>query len=252
MTVINEKNGVSASMVEHLDQQLVNKVIKWFQVRNLDTGNPFKQYIKLREETEEILESLRLKEGDDEKVVEELKAEFIDGIGDTLVVIIGILTQTHKAWGIEEFHIHPALNNDDVVKRLKDNILNLSDSYTKFRTDLETTFTSNIITHAVDAIRLYTSNYIFSFREGEKLEEQGEYAIKILTSVVSTCLREILSLGSEYFGDENLKNMKLSDCLEVAYNEIKDRRGLTRADGLYYKEENLTPEEIAMLDEASK
>ena len=40
--------------------------------------------------------------------------------------------------------------------------------------------------------------------------------------------------------------MTLEDCLEVAYDEIKDRRGMMR-DGFYVKEENLTPEELAKL-----
>lgn len=242
MTKQTEIIKPKAPITEHISSSLINKTVEWFRVRNLDTGNPLKQYLKFREETEEILYSLRWKKDGSmtEEQIESLKEEFIDGIGDTIVVLVGILTQTAKAKNINPIHIHPALVNDDVNKRMKDHTLKVSDTYTKYRIDFETTYPENSIIHGVDTMRYMVSEFIFDI-ENKKISD------KTLTAIISNILKDFLVMGSIYFEDETLADLTLEDCLLVAYNEIKDRKGLQR-DGLYVKEENLTPEELAKLN----
>lgn len=234
----------NAKLTEHISQTLINKVVDWFKVRKLDTGNPFKQYLKLREETEEILTSLRydsnLMYSREEKNA--IVDEFIDGVGDTIVVIIGILTQTLKRHGddITEINIHPALVNDDANERIRNAILKTSDVYTEYRIDLETTYPKEFIIHAIDDLRQKSSEYIFDI-------DFDPRKLAYYTALVSNIMRDILSLGAVYFNEPHLEELKLEDCLLVAYNEIKDRKGMLR-NGMFVKEADLTEEELKELN----
>ena len=47
----------------------------------------------------------------------------------------------------------------------------------------------------------------------------------------------------------NTKNINLTDCLNVSWNEIKDRKGMLK-DGLFVKYDDLLPEEQKELDKS--
>lgn len=64
-------------------RDLIQLVSRWFYERNLNEGDPNQQMIKLREEVEELGSAL----------AEEDHLGIIDGIGDSLVVLIGICVQ---------------------------------------------------------------------------------------------------------------------------------------------------------------
>lgn len=59
------------------------KIKQWFIDRNLDNGDPNKQMIKLYEEVGEISAAF----------VRNNKAEIKDGIGDAVVVLVGLALQ---------------------------------------------------------------------------------------------------------------------------------------------------------------
>tara|TARA_R110002153_G_scaffold7380_5_gene33130 strand:- start:8924 stop:9322 length:399 start_codon:yes stop_codon:yes gene_type:complete len=42
----------------------------------------------------------------------------------------------------------------------------------------------------------------------------------------------------------DMADVTLEQCFDYAYNEIKDRRGVLRADGMFIKEADLSPEEL--------
>jgi len=42
----------------------------------------------------------------------------------------------------------------------------------------------------------------------------------------------------------DMADTTLETCLDYAYNEIKDRKGVLRADGMFVKEADLSPEEL--------
>lgn len=62
---------------------LIEKVEKWFIDRGLDKADPTKQMLKLFEETSEIARGLARSD------IDEIK----DGIGDVLVVLVGLSMQ---------------------------------------------------------------------------------------------------------------------------------------------------------------
>lgn len=64
---------------------LVPKVIQWFYDRGLENADSLVQYVKLTEEVSEV--------GD--AIVKNDTESLIDGIGDTLVVLIGLCLQNN-------------------------------------------------------------------------------------------------------------------------------------------------------------
>ena len=70
------------------DDKLVLDTIKWFKVRGLNTANPVMQLPKL---LEEFGETVRAIEDKFTKMVDH--NEISDGIGDQVVVVVGIMTQ---------------------------------------------------------------------------------------------------------------------------------------------------------------
>lgn len=65
------------------DNKLVLDTINWFRLRGLDTASPIMQLPKLLEEFGETVNAIEAKD----------YAEVTDGIGDQIVVVVGIMTQ---------------------------------------------------------------------------------------------------------------------------------------------------------------
>lgn len=70
-------------MMKMTDSKLVLDTINWFRLRGLDTANPIMQLPKLLEEFGETVNAIDTKDF----------SEITDGIGDQIVVIVGIMTQ---------------------------------------------------------------------------------------------------------------------------------------------------------------
>lgn len=184
-------------------EELIKKVERWSEVRNLHTADPKAQTLKVVEEFTEMLMAVRGRKvalgiqnlvGHEcsKERLESINDDIIDGVGDTYVTLIILCQQ---------------LGIDFVGMRGK------SEFYYDF-----------LAVHALNdlATGISKSNM-------ELIEDAADY---------------ILGIADEFA--ENLHTTP-KDCLQVAYDEIKDRKGMM-IEGTFVKYEDLSKEQQDALD----
>lgn len=164
-------------------ETLIEKVKQWSIDRGLNTVDPFKQLIKLREEYGELNSGIAK---DNEELIK-------DSIGDTMVVLI-ILGQITG----NDVYIDEMIQFVDVPTELYK--FSLEKTLAQFDISIGN-FSGNLLTNLPTNVALFN-------------------AIVILSHIASKL-------------DTSLK-----DCLQLAYDEIKDRKG-RMIDGVWVKEEDL-------------
>lgn len=159
-------------------------LINMFDSQELIEQKKEKQFIKIGEETGEILKAYLLKES--EKRIKLLK----DAIGDTFVTYVISLAQNGIEIDFEELNYNLESSS---IKYLDGHIFNFIHHLSTYKT-------------------LVTSN---KYHESEVITEITE----LINNMYQTC---------------KLLNIDLLECIDLAWNEIKDRKGKL-IDGTFVK-----------------
>lgn len=179
--------------------KLVNNVEKWFIDRNMVDDHYLEQYIKLNEEYGELCDA-NIKNNNGLKSDD--ISEIMDAIGDMQVVAIGLNLKSKCTW-------KPHL------------IFNIPERFDLGSWVLELSDTTTIL--AKIGVTLG--------KMGEELLDNGYAELETY--------QDLIYLLKTYLS--NLKGGKIKKtpkkALELAYEEIKDRKGYTDENGVFHKED---------------
>ena len=202
-------------------QQLIKNIEQWAEDRNLIEGStPKKQFIKLMEEFGELCSGVAKNKPDVIK----------DSIGDCFVVMVILAKQNHI---------------DSVLEKISD----LDSSFEKI-SDLDSSFEkiSDLDSSFEKISDLNSFKHVFELGVEEIIVETV-VSLGMLGMLASELMGQNLEMPTKVdaiFGWPYLSlklisrkyNLMLTDCVQAAWDEIKDRKG-RMIDGVFVKESDL-------------
>ena len=210
--------------------QFTKNYVEWAEKRNIANGlSMHSQFVKLTEEAKEIAEGAKdlytaLKDNDKEKIKK--ACDMIkDGIGDTVVVasIIAKQYQLKDVIGGElvssKFFALTKVEKDPVVTSLLSGQIDTDSNHAYF---------------IATPMNMLTSNLLINLGAVASDVARGRNPVGSLKLLCANI--EVIASFLQF---------NLAECLEMAWNEIKDRKGLV-VDGVFIKFDDLTEEQKAL------
>jgi len=212
--------------------QVTKNYVEWAVKRNIASGlSMHSQFVKLTEEAKEIAEGAKelytaLKDNDKEKLKK--ACDMIkDGIGDTVVVasILAKQYQLKDAVGSElvssKFFALANVEKDPVVASVLGGKIDTDANHAYF---------------IATPMNMLTSNLLINLGAVASDVARGRNPVGSLKLLCANI--EVIASFLQF---------DLLECLEMAWNEIKDRVGLV-VDGVFIKESDLTEEQKALFN----
>lgn len=183
--------------------ELLDKVVQWAKDRNLDTVEARTQYTKLIEEQGELVFAMMENNINGDSGVK-------DSLGDYQVTLI----------------IYCLIRGIDLKKQVEQegNFWTEYDDLAEMVKEISEEFGEKIAAQDMINYLVYSSSRIISAYNRNNANEE-EYIAVVRT------MEQLHYIAKEY-------NTSLEETLEMAYNEIKDRKG-KMIDGVFVKEEDL-------------
>ena len=211
--------------------QVTKNYVEWAVKRNIVSLSMHSQFVKLTEEAKEIAEGAKelytaLKDNDKEKLKK--ACDMIkDGIGDT-VVVVSILAKQYQlkdAIGSElvssKFFALANVEKDPVVASVLGGKIDTDANHAYF---------------IATPMNMLTSNLLINLGAVASDVARGRNPVGSLKLLCANI--EVIASFLQF---------DLLECLEMAWNEIKDRVGLV-VDGVFIKESDLTEEQKALFN----
>lgn len=212
--------------------QVTKNYVEWAVKRNIASGlSMHSQFVKLTEEAKEIAEGAKelytaLKDNDKEKLKK--ACDMIkDGIGDTVVVasILAKQYQLKDAIGSElvssKFFALANVEKDPIVASVLGGKIDTDANHAYF---------------IATPMNMLTSNLLINLGAVASDVARGRNPVGSLKLLCANI--EVIASFLQF---------DLLECLEMAWNEIKDRVGLV-VDGVFIKESDLTEEQKALFN----
>ena len=212
--------------------QVTKNYVEWAVKQNIASGlSMHSQFVKLTEEAKEIAEGAKelytaLKDNDKEKLKK--ACDMIkDGIGDTVVVasILAKQYQLKDAVGSElvssKFFALANVEKDPVVASVLSGKIDTDANHAYF---------------IATPMNMLTSNLLINLGAVASDVARGHNPVGSLKLLCANV--EVIASFLQF---------DLLECLEMAWNEIKDRVGLV-VDGVFIKESDLTEEQKALFN----
>lgn len=212
--------------------QLTKNYVEWAEKRNITSGlSMHSQFVKLSEEAKEIAEGSKelfnaIKDNDKEKVKKACNM-IKDGIGD-VVVVASILAKQYQ----EKDPINSELVSSNffaLTQVEKDPYVDLV-MQGKADTNSETAY------FVSTPMNLLTSTLLINLGKVASDVARDRNPVNSLKLFCANV--EVISSFLQF---------DLVECLEMAWNEIKDRKGLV-VNGVFIKESDLTEEQKALFN----
>lgn len=212
--------------------QVTKNYVEWAVKRNIASGlSMHSQFVKLTEEAKEIAEGAKelytaLKDNDKEKLKKACNM-IKDGIGDTIVVvsIIAKQYQLKDVLGGElvssKFFALAKTEKDPIVTSMLSGQIDTDANHAYF---------------IATPMNMLTSNLLINLGAVASDVARGRNPVGSLKLLCANV--EVIASFLQF---------DLLECLEMAWNEIKDRVGLV-VDGVFIKESDLTEEQKALFN----
>lgn len=212
--------------------QFTKNYVEWAVKRNIASGlSMHSQFVKLTEEAKEIAEGAKelytaLKDNDKEKLKKACNM-VKDGIGDTIVVasILAKQYQLKDAIGGElvssKFFALANVEKDPIVTSMLSGQIDTDANHAYF---------------IATPMNMLTSNLLINLGAVASDVARGRNPVGSLKLLCANI--EVIASFLQF---------DLLECLEMAWNEIKDRVGLV-VDGVFIKESDLTEEQKALFN----
>lgn len=212
--------------------QFTKNYVEWAVKRNITSGlSMHSQFVKLTEEAKEIAEGAKelytaLKDNDKEKLKKACNM-IKDGIGDTVVVasILAKQYQLKDAIGSElvssKFFALAKTEKDPIVTSMLSGQIDTDANHAYF---------------IATPMNMLTSNLLINLGAVASDVARGRNPVGSLKLLCANI--EVIASFLQF---------NLAECLEMAWNEIKDRKGLV-VNGVFIKESDLTEEQKALLN----
>lgn len=212
--------------------QFTKNYVEWAVKRNIASGlSMHSQFVKLTEEAKEIAEGAKelytaLKDNDKEKLKKACNM-VKDGIGDTIVVasILAKQYQLKDAIGGElvssKFFALANVEKDPIVTSMLSGQIDTDANYAYF---------------IATPMNMLTSNLLINLGAVASDVARGRNPVGSLKLLCANI--EVIASFLQF---------DLLECLEMAWNEIKDRKGLV-VDGVFIKFDDLTEEQKALFN----
>lgn len=211
--------------------QVTKNYVEWAVKRNIVSLSMHSQFVKLTEEAKEIAEGAKelytaLKDNDKEKLKK--ACDMIkDGIGDTIVVasILAKQYQLKDVVGSElvssKFFALAKTEKDPIVTSMLSGQIDTDANHAYF---------------IATPMNMLTSNLLINLGAVASDVARGRNPVGSLKLLCANI--EVIASFLQF---------DLLECLEMAWNEIKDRVGLV-VDGVFIKESDLTEEQKALFN----
>lgn len=212
--------------------QFTKNYVEWAEKRNIASGlSMHSQFVKLTEEAKEIAEGAKdlyaaLKDNDKEKIKK--ACDMIkDGIGDTIVVasIIAKQYQLKDVLGGElvssKFFALAKTEKDPIVTSMLSGQIDTDANHAYF---------------IATPMNMLTSNLLINLGAVASDVARGRNPVGSLKLLCANI--EVIASFLQF---------NLAECLEMAWNEIKDRKGLV-VDSIFVKYDDLTEEQKALFN----
>ena len=212
--------------------EFTKNYVEWAEKRNIVSGlSMHSQIVKLAEEAKEIAEGAKelytaLKDNDKEKLKKACNM-IKDGIGDTIVVasILAKQYQLKDALGGElvssKFFVLTNVEQDPIVTSLLSGQIDTDSNHAYF---------------IATPMNMLTSNLLINLGQVASDVARGRNPVGSLKLLCAN-IEVIVSF----------LHFDLVECLEMAWNEIKDRKGLI-IDSIFVKYDDLTEEQKALFN----
>lgn len=212
--------------------QVTKNYVEWAVKRNIASGlSMHSQFVKLTEEAKEIAEGAKelytaLKDNDKEKLKKACNM-VKDGIGDTIVVasILAKQYQLKDAIGGElvssKFFALANVEKDPIVTSMLSGQIDTDANHAYF---------------IATPMNMLTSNLLINLGAVASDVARGRNPVGSLKLLCANI--EVIASFLQF---------DLLECLEMAWNEIKDRKGLV-VDGVFIKFDDLTEEQKALFN----
>lgn len=211
--------------------QVTKNYVEWAVKRNIVSLSMHSQFVKLTEEAKEIAEGVKelytaLKDNDKEKLKKACNM-IKDGIGDTVVVasILAKQYQLKDAIGSElvssKFFALANVEKDPIVASVLGGKIDTDANHAYF---------------IATPMNMLTSNLLINLGAVASDVARGRNPVGSLKLLCANI--EVIASFLQF---------DLLECLEMAWNEIKDRVGLV-VDGVFIKESDLTEEQKALFN----